>query len=201
MSGCLVSEGTGILMTRSVSSASALDQQSDGKIREMRDGSAQELESIYRAQRGKLLRRLARKTGFERAEDIVQQVFLRLAGRPGLASDIETPANYLAAATSNALRDAERASIRQHAESHVTLDDAVLPDCDPIRHLEARDRLARIEKALTRMKPLTRDIFLARRLDGYSYSEIAQKTGLSVRGVEKQMSRALAQLSRFRDDE
>jgi RNA polymerase sigma-70 factor (ECF subfamily) len=44
------------------------------------------------------------------------------------------------------------------------------------------------------LKPLTREIFLACRLDGYSYAEIAQRTGLSVRGVEKQMSRAIKKL-------
>ncbi len=67
---------------------------------------------------------------------------------------------------------------------------------DPVAALEARDRLARIEEAVLRLKPLTREIFLACRLDGYSYAEIAERTGLSVRGVEKQMSRAIKQLGR-----
>ncbi len=67
---------------------------------------------------------------------------------------------------------------------------------DPVAALEARDRLARIEEAVLRLKPLTREIFLACRLDGYSYAEIAERTGLSVRGVEKQMSRAIRQLGR-----
>ena len=58
------------------------------------------------------------------------------------------------------------------------------------------DRLARLEQAVLRLKPLTRQIFLACRLDGYSYVEIAEQTGLSVRGVEKQMSRAIKQLGR-----
>lgn len=201
MPGCLDSEGIGILMTRSIGSASALDEQTDGGTTVPNDCSARDIDSIYRAHRSQLLRRLVRKAGIELAEDVVQQVFLRLVGRQNLETTIDTPASYLAVATSNALRDEGRASIRRHAADHVALEDADVPDCDPVRHLEARDRLARIEKALTRMKPLTRDIFLARRLDGYSYAEIAQKTGLSVRGVEKQMSRALAQLSRFRDDE
>lgn len=43
---------------------------------------------------------------------------------------------------------------------------------------------------------MTRNVFLARRLDGYSYVEIAERTGLSVRAVEKQMSRAIQQLAK-----
>ena len=76
------------------------------------------------------------------------------------------------------------------------MDDAEPFAYDTITHLEARDRLARIEAAMMTLKPLTREIFLACRLDGYSYAEIAQRTGLSVRGVEKQMSRAIKKLGR-----
>ncbi|MFX9661171.1 sigma-70 region 4 domain-containing protein, partial [Acinetobacter baumannii] len=67
---------------------------------------------------------------------------------------------------------------------------------DPVRHLEARDRLRRRERALDRLKPRTRTGFRARRLAGYSYVEIAERTGLSVRAVEKQMSRAIQQLAK-----
>jgi RNA polymerase sigma-70 factor (ECF subfamily) len=46
------------------------------------------------------------------------------------------------------------------------------------------------------LKPITRQIFLAHRVDGYSYGEIAERTGLSVKGVEKHMSRAIAHIDR-----
>jgi RNA polymerase sigma-70 factor (ECF subfamily) len=47
---------------------------------------------------------------------------------------------------------------------------------------------------MLRLRPLTREIFMAHRLDGYTYREIAARTGLSVKRVEKHMSRAIAQL-------
>ena len=56
--------------------------------------------------------------------------------------------------------------------------------------------MARLEQAVARLKPLTREIFLAQRVDGYTYPEIAKETGLSVKGVEKQMSKAIKQLRR-----
>jgi RNA polymerase sigma-70 factor (ECF subfamily) len=56
--------------------------------------------------------------------------------------------------------------------------------------------LQRLELALQRLKPRTREIFLAHRIDGYSYVEIAALTGLSVKGVEKHMSRAIAFIDR-----
>ncbi|MDF8333677.1 RNA polymerase sigma factor [Novosphingobium cyanobacteriorum] len=187
-------------MTQSTSPTSSLQEQSGEALVACAAASIPDLETLYREHRLPLLRRLVRKAGIERAEDLVQQVFLRLVRRESREAPIEAPAGYLAAAAANALRDLERSARRSETAHHVPLDEEDPAGIDPVRHLEARDRLMRIDNALARMKPLTREIFLARRLDGYSYAEIAQKTGLSVRGVEKQMARALVQLSRFRSD-
>lgn len=156
---------------------------------------AHRLEDLYRTQRRGLMRFVARKGRREDAEDVVQQVFARVAGH-GDTEAITTPGEYLRQAASNILRDRARAAVRRGEISHVPIDDVSVADRDPIAMLEARDRLARIEAAVLRLKPLARQIFLARRLDGYTYAEIAQQTGLSVRGVEKQMNRALKLLNR-----
>jgi RNA polymerase sigma-70 factor (ECF subfamily) len=58
------------------------------------------------------------------------------------------------------------------------------------------DTLRRLEAALRHLSPRTREIFLAQRLGGMSYSEIAQRTGLSVRRVEKHMITAIAAVDR-----
>ena len=50
---------------------------------------------------------------------------------------------------------------------------------------------------MMRLRPKTREIFMAHRIDGMTYAEIAERTGLTVKGVETQMSRALAQLDRM----
>ena len=48
-----------------------------------------------------------------------------------------------------------------------------------------------------RLRPKTREVFMAHRMEGLTYAEIAERTGLSVKGVEKQMSKALVQLDRM----
>lgn len=158
--------------------------------------SASLIDEMYRAERPSLLRRIARRTGLDSAEDMMHQVFVRLAGRGSAVAEIEAPAAFLAEAARNAVRDQARTAHRQHADSHVPLHQVEIAGSDPVRHLEARDRLRRLERALDRLKPMTRNVFLARRLDGYSYVEIAERTGLSVRAVEKQMSRAIQQLAK-----
>jgi RNA polymerase sigma-70 factor (ECF subfamily) len=155
------------------------------------------MDDLYRAERPGLLRFLDRRALGDRAEDIVQQVFMRLVSKTGAeAAAIASPTAYLRQAAHNLLRDEARTAARRHQNLHVPIDEVELGDGDPVAALEARDRLVRIEQAVLRLKPLTRQIFLACRLDGYSYAEIAEQTGLSVRGVEKQMSRAIMQLGR-----
>ena len=161
--------------------------------------SADPLASLYREERPSLLRFLSRWTGHDKAEDVIQQVFSRMAGRSkhdAVSAPVQAPGAYLRQAARNVLRDEARAAERRCAHHHVPIEDLPLSSGDPVAALEARDRLVRIEEAVLRLKPLTREIFLACRLDGYSYAEIAGRTGLCVRGVEEQMSRAIRQLGR-----
>ncbi|MFX8262640.1 sigma factor-like helix-turn-helix DNA-binding protein, partial [Acinetobacter baumannii] len=67
---------------------------------------------------------------------------------------------------------------------HVPADEESLAGPDMIAALEARDLLNRLQGALMRLNPKTREIFLAHRVDGVSYSDIAKRMGLSVKGVE-----------------
>ncbi len=54
----------------------------------------------------------------------------------------------------------------------------------------------RIERAVRKLPRLQREIFLAARLDDLSYVEIAERTGLSVGQVEREVARALVTIAR-----
>lgn len=61
--------------------------------------------------------------------------------------------------------------------------------------------LKKLERAMLRLPRSTREIFLAHRLDGMSCQHIADRTGLSVRQVERHMARAIYRLSKEVYDE
>jgi RNA polymerase sigma-70 factor (ECF subfamily) len=61
------------------------------------------------------------------------------------------------------------------------------------------DLLRRLEEAVASMPRKQREIFLAHRLDEMSYAEIARRTGLTVRQVERQMARAIYKLCKQMD--
>jgi RNA polymerase sigma-70 factor (ECF subfamily) len=144
-----------------------------------------------------LLRYFRRHASAEEASDLTQEAFARLAARQrDGASAVKRPAAYLQTIAGSLLKDRAKFAARHAAGLHVPAEDRDLAGPDPIRMLEARDMLDRMEAALRRLSPKAREIFLAHRLDGYTYTEIAERTGLSVKGVEMQMSRAIAHLDR-----
>lgn len=151
----------------------------------------------YRAHRPRLLRFLDRRAHVEDPEDIVQQAFTRyLSHEADGGARVGHPSGYLFRIARNLVIDLGKASHRQSRDQHIALDAVELAGPDQIAALEARDLLHRLEAVLLRMKPRTREIFLAHRIDGYSYGEIAARTGLSIKGVEKHMSRAIAYIDR-----
>jgi RNA polymerase sigma factor (sigma-70 family) len=157
------------------------------------------LAELYRSESPKLIRILSRQTSNRAdAQDLVHDVFFRLARlRNEWPSSLERPQAYLRRIATNLLKDRAKTASRHSAALHVVADEKVLPGFDQHRLLESRDMLRRLEAAMMRLRPKTREIFVAHRIDGETYAEIAARTGLSVKGVEKQMSKALAQLDRI----
>lgn len=158
-----------------------------------------ELEQLYRARSRSLAARISRRGRTDEGLDLVHEAFARVLGRP---ADVHPPIDcseaFVTRISRNLLADRAR---RKASEAQWAADSLAFAENphDPVAQLESRDALRRLEAALLKLKPLTRDVFLARRVEGMSYAEIAERTGLSTRAVEKRMGKAIAKLSRFMD--
>jgi RNA polymerase sigma factor (sigma-70 family) len=150
-----------------------------------------DLDALYRSDAPRLAGYFARRTKPEDVLDYVQDSFRRLIGISRSGGVPENPAAYLSRIGRNLLRDAARSDKRSPARMHDDIDEFPVAGPDPHAQLEARDMLARVDSAIAAMKPKTRDVFLLHRIDGLDYSEIGQRMGLSVKGVEKHISAAL----------
>lgn len=157
------------------------------------------IDRLYRHRAQTLTSHFAGQTSDqEGARDIVHEAFSRLAGLSfARRLTVLKPESYLFRICLNLFHDRGRAE----AARRLLLDDVVDTPVsgNPVVQLECRDTLRRLEKAMLRLKPKTRAIFLARRLDGLSYAEIAERTGLSISGVEKQMAKAIETIDRLLD--
>ena len=163
-------------------------------------GERDRVQQLYEEHSSSLVRQLTRKTGCrEIARDLANETFLRLLRMaPGNLGRIQQPEAFLRHVSTNLLRDWGRARALRD-RSQPTLELAFDEQFDQVTALESRDTLRRLEDAMSKLKPRTRAIFLAHRIHGFSYAEIAERTGLSVKGVEKQMGKAIAKIDRLLD--
>ncbi|HYG26287.1 MAG TPA: sigma-70 family RNA polymerase sigma factor [Caulobacteraceae bacterium] len=137
-----------------------------------------------------------KRVGQGEAEDLVQEVFLRLQAR-ARGEAVENVERYLFRIANNVLVDRFR-----HEASHGTaLADPmdfgfdVADEMSPERALMAKQTLSQISVALRELPPRTRDAFIYHRFEEMTYPLIARRMGISVNGVEKLIKRALAQLA------
>jgi len=133
------------------------------------------------------------------AEDIVQEAWVRLA-RYERGQVVDNSEAFLMQTALNLAIDAHRGRVT-HGEQ-VVLDEVILVDESP--PVEAvvlgRERMARLNYCLGRLSDKNRDIFLAHRLDGQTYREIADHHGLSISTVEKHIAKATLQLITWMED-
>jgi RNA polymerase sigma factor (sigma-70 family) len=157
-----------------------------------------EAEELYRRHNSALARSVVRRLQQrDDAADVVQSVFVKLLERLRVGS-LNEPLPYLTRMSANEATSLSR-SKRREAVVLERAADVPQMSLDPFPQLESRDLLRRIDDAVARLKPKTRMIFLAHRLDGLSYQQIADQVGMSVKGVEKQMSKAIAHIDRLLD--
>lgn len=128
------------------------------------------------------------------ADDLVQEAWIRLT-RYERDHAVDQPEAFLMRAALNLSIDAHRQ--RQVRGEDVAIEDVVLIDATPSAEamLLARERLARLSQGLARLNDKTRAIFLALRVDGLSYQEIARQHRISVSAVEKHVAKATLQIT------
>lgn len=66
-------------------------------------------------------------------------------------------------------------------------------------HSPDPELLRRLEHAMRNIPKLQREIFMAHRIEGLSYAEIARRAGLTVRQVERHIARAIYKLAKQMD--
>lgn len=136
------------------------------------------------------------------AEDLAQDVFVRLAARAA-TTEIENIEAYLMQTASSVWKDhCRRRKVRAH-NAHIEYDDPChgREELSPDRVYEGRETIDRVLKALNALDERTRQVFFLRRFEGMTQKEVAARLRISVSLVEKEMMRAIAHIAdRFGDE-
>ncbi len=144
----------------------------------------------------------------EEAEDLTQEVFLRILGR-GDSVPVENPEIYIFRIAANLLRDRARKALTHHQAEHASLDSSavefadagrlasgLVDDCGPERVLLSQESLTEAMRVLDELGPRTRDIYMLFRIEKIKQRDIAALYGLTVSAVAKHIAKAGVHLSR-----
>lgn len=125
------------------------------------------------------------------ANETLQETWVRLA-RAGSAGTLRSPEAYLFRVALNVAADARDSHDRRLSYSEVEPLMALSEDeLDPERFAEARSEIDALAQALDELPPRRRAIFIMARVDELPHRVIAERTGLSVRMVDRELRKAL----------
>jgi len=153
-----------------------------------------ELDDLFRTQHSRVIRAAYRITGsMSDAEDVAQNVFLRIAQQGVCRSAIENPDSYVYRAAINGALYLLR---KRQRESAVPIDDAdFLSGSIPIdRVTEAREMVALLRSSLSRLSPRAAEMFVLRYVEDRDLAEIAHLMNTSRAVVAVMLHRTRARL-------
>jgi RNA polymerase sigma factor (sigma-70 family) len=129
-------------------------------------------------------------------EDLVQEVFLRLARRDDLAG-VENIDGYLFHAAANVLTDWRRRQVTHRAAAHDGISDA-LEDVgfSAERVLIGKETVRSLVAALGALPERTRAVFMLYHFQGLSHADIGRRLGIAIRTVEDHIARANRHLAK-----
>lgn len=160
------------------------------------DSPASGLEAIFAEMRPALVRRAAAMGAGGDAEDVVQDVWLKLAG---VEAPVASPHAYLLRMVYTAVLDRRRGLRRAAArdavwQSPANLAEDTVETADAERRLIAVQTLEAVEARLIALGDPATAIFRRHRIDGVTQKKLAEEFGMGLSTIEKHLRRAYAAL-------
>lgn len=127
-----------------------------------------------------------------KAEDAVQDVFVKMWQKKATVGGLENVKSYLFTATKNKCIEYLRKlkldrKLSEENESRLEMSSSINIDDEADKYV-LKEKLF---NSIRQLPPKCRDVFTMSKINGLTYSEIADELGISPKTVENQMGRAL----------
>ncbi|MCF2858508.1 sigma-70 family RNA polymerase sigma factor [Pseudoalteromonas sp. SMS1] len=158
----------------------------------MSSNTSNSLNSLYQAHYEWLVKWIARRTqNWGDAQDLAQDTFVKLLGRPDKTEGIKSTKAWLAKIADNLVIDQARRQIleRNYLAMLANMPEAMAPSAE--QKWETLELLDQIDKLLNGLKPKEKLAFLMVRLEGLAYKEVAKQLGVSLSSTEKYVAKAM----------
>lgn len=129
----------------------------------------------------------------EDARDVAQEAYIRLMQYEG-SKEVKSPESLLFRIAINIANDLGRADKVRHVADHCDIAglDFDSGSASPEREVSASQQLDLLYEVIEQLPSRCRQVFLLSRFHNMTYPQIASHCGISVKMVEKHISRALA---------
>ncbi len=156
------------------------------------------LQRVLLNERPRLLRFIAARGEGDNAEDVLHDLWQRLADVP--AQPIADATSYLFRAAENLIRDRRRSAVSRMRRQHDWHDVSIAEHDNPVgeRGLIAREQLRQVEQVLAGLGARADMVFRRYRLEGVGQSAIARELGVSLSSVEKDLQKAYRALANLK---
>jgi RNA polymerase sigma-70 factor (ECF subfamily) len=151
----------------------------------------QGLQFVFEELREQLLRYLRAHGAGEGAEDLLQELWLKVNSNP--SGPIASPKSYLYRAATNLMIDRRRSEAQAKRRDHDWSDhadrlpDSIANDPGAEREIDGRLKLRIVEEEMAKLPQRAVSIFRAHRIDGFTQREIALDMGLSASTIESDL--------------
>ena len=161
------------------------------------------LEAAFLANRDRLLRFLVARGAGEAAEDLLQEIWLKIAARN--TGPIASPLSYLFRTADTLMIDRFRSARqaqrreREWSEANDGAAGGVSDSPSAERHLIGREQTRLVLETLEALGPRPAAIFRRHRVDGIAQRVLAEEFGVSLSTVESDLRRAYAALAALKE--
>lgn len=130
-----------------------------------------------------------------RAQEITQDVFLKLWNQRERLTEVEDFTSYLFILGKNQIISSLRKKLEEYSSENIldAPEDLLLPD----RQLEFKEAHQKVMEAIEQMPPARKTVFKLSRLEGKTYEEIAKELGISKNTVKEHIILALSFLRTY----
>ncbi|MFS0773434.1 RNA polymerase sigma factor [Sphingomonas sp. 1P08PE] len=148
-------------------------------------GSPTGIEAVFLANRDKLVRFLLARGAGDAAEDLVHDLWLKVAGR--MEGPIGNPLAYLFRAADTLMIDRYRARRQAERRDQAWSDQLVDEEPSVDRAVAARQEAAVVAAALAALGTRKETVFRRVRIDGVAQRVVAAELGISISTVESDL--------------
>lgn len=138
------------------------------------------------------------------AEDVAQQVFLKVWEKRSQLADLEQPAAWLFQIARNLIADRFREELKKEQYVAYALALLEMQDVSPEDKMIYRQKSDLLRKSMETLSPRQKEVYLLSREEGLSYNEIADRLGISRDTVKEYLKIArdkmMEYLSEHRDE-